>query len=103
MEAYVQNFKIFRPSGKFLSWIQLCNNKITASVLQFGIRSESFDIGRGCKQGDPLADVTTLFLDGLPSSLQAVLNAIEIYGTLSGFKINMNKTKPVWIGRETIF
>ena len=49
-----------------------------------------------------LAYDTTLFffLDGSPSSLQTALNTIEIFGTLSGLNINMNKTKLVWIGRK---
>ena len=40
---------------KFVNWIKLFNNKISASVLQVGIKSESFNIERGCKQGDPIA------------------------------------------------
>ena len=43
---------------------------------------------------------TTLFLDGTTNSLLAALNTIEIFGTLSGLKINASKTKVVLIGRE---
>ena len=39
-------------------------------------------------------------LDGSLGSLQAALNVLEIFGTLSGLKINTNKTKLVWIGRK---
>ena len=38
------------------------------------------------------ADDTTLFLDGSTNSLLAALNIIEIFGTLSGLKINTSKT-----------
>ena len=122
---------------KFVNWIKLFNNKISASVLQVGIKSESFNIKRGCKQGDPIApylfiicsqilnylinekseikgikvhntelkmtqfaDDTTLFLDGSTNSLLAALNTIELFGTLSGLKMNTSKTKVVWIGRK---
>ena len=43
--------------------------------------------------------IQCFFLDGSPSSLQAALNTIEIFGTLSGLKINMLQKKIVWIGR----
>ena len=46
------------------------------------------------------ADDTTLFLDGTTNSLLAALNTIEIFGTLSGLKMNTSKTKVVWIGRK---
>ena len=46
------------------------------------------------------ADDTTLILDGSLNSLQAALNTLEIYGTLSGLKVNSEKTKVIWIGKR---
>ena len=46
------------------------------------------------------ADDTTLILDGSQTSLLAALNILEIYGSMSGLKINMDKTKLVWIGKK---
>ena len=46
------------------------------------------------------ADDTTLLLDGSSSSLQATLNVLEIFGSLSGLKVNSEKTKLVWIGSK---
>ena len=46
------------------------------------------------------ADDTTLILDGTTNSLQAALNTLEIYGTLSGLKVNSEKTKVIWIGKR---
>ena len=37
------------------------------------------------------ADDTTLFLDGTKESLQASLNTLEIFGSLSGLKMNSEK------------
>ena len=45
------------------------------------------------------ADDTTLILDGT-SSLQATLNTLEIFGTLSGLRMNTEKTQIVWIGKK---
>ena len=44
------------------------------------------------------ADDTTILLDGSEKSLQATLNTLEIYGDLSGLKVNTEKTKLIWIG-----
>ena len=44
------------------------------------------------------ADDTTTLLDGSEKSLQATLNTLEIYGNLSGVKINTEKTKLIGIG-----
>ena len=46
------------------------------------------------------ADDTTLILDGTASSLQATLNTLEIFGTLSGLRMNTEKTQMVWIGKR---
>ena len=46
------------------------------------------------------ADDTTLFLDGSKDSLVAALNILEIFGSLSGLKVNMDKTKIIWLGRK---
>ena len=46
------------------------------------------------------ADDTTLIMDGSQDSLQASLNTLEIFGSISGLKINKDKTKIVWIGKK---
>ena len=46
------------------------------------------------------ADDTTLILDGSVRSLQTSLNILEVFGTLSGLKINHDKTKVIWIGKK---
>ena len=48
------------------------------------------------------ADDTTLFLDGSESSLQYTLNVLEIFGSLSGLKMNL-KTRMLWIGKKKCF
>ena len=46
------------------------------------------------------ADDTTLILDGSLNSLQSALNILEIFGELSGLKMNCEKMKLTWIGSE---
>ncbi|KAK6171730.1 hypothetical protein SNE40_018168 [Patella caerulea] len=37
------------------NWIKIFNNNILSSVIQHGHLSESFNVKRGCRQGDPIA------------------------------------------------
>ena len=45
-----------------------------------------------------LADDTTLFLNS-KNEIHQALNLIEIFGTLSGLKLNKSKTEGIWLGR----
>lgn len=45
------------------------------------------------------ADDTTMLLDGSRRSLEAALNTLEVFGSMSGLKVNTEKTKLVWMGR----
>ena len=49
----VLKFLNFGPS--ICRWIETFYSNITSSVIQCGFMSESFRIGRGCRQGDPLS------------------------------------------------
>ena len=46
------------------------------------------------------ADDTTVILDGSQTSLTSSLNTLEVFGSMSGLKINSDKTKVIWIGRK---
>ena len=46
------------------------------------------------------ADDTTLILDGSKNTLLAAFNVLEVYGNMSGLRVNMDKTKLVWIGKK---
>ena len=45
-------------------------------------------------------DDTTLILEGNESSLDAALDTLEVYGTLSGLRMNSSKCKMIRIGRK---
>ena len=46
------------------------------------------------------ADDTTLILDGTYQSLQAALNVLEVFGSLSGLLVNTENSQVVWIGKK---
>ena len=43
---------------------------------------------------------TTILLNGTQNSLTGSLNTLEVFGTISGLKMNTDKTKVIWIGRK---
>ena len=46
------------------------------------------------------ADDITLILDGSIESLHAAFNTLEIFGSISGLKVNTEKTQIAWIGKK---
>lgn len=44
------------------------------------------------------ADDTQLYLDGSENSLQAALKLLELFRIISGLKVNVEKTRVIWIG-----
>lgn len=43
---------------------------------------------------------TSIRLDGTQTSLTDSLNTLEIFGTISGLKMNTENTKVIWIGKK---
>ena len=46
------------------------------------------------------ADDTTLILDGSPESLDTSLRILQLFADISGLKMNLDKTRVVWIGKK---
>ena len=61
---------------------------------------KSIKIGNTEYRLTQFADDTTLLMDGSRESLHAALNTLEIFGSMSGLKMNTMKTKVIWIGRK---
>ena len=47
------------------------------------------------------ADNTTLILGGIKEPLVAVLNMLQIFGSISGLKLNIDKMKLIWLGKKS--
>ena len=63
-------------------------NKVVKGIV---INDKEFKLGQ-------YADDTQLFLNGTEQSLRASIKTLEHFYKMSGLKINVDKTKAVWIG-----
>ena len=57
------------------------------------MNSEGFLLGQ-------YADDTLFLLDGTQTSLSSCLDTLELFGECSGLKVNVEKTKAVWLGSK---
>ena len=63
---------------------------------------------RGIKAGSTefkqtqFTDDTTMILYGTRNSLVAASDMLEIFGSMSGLKVNTDKTKLIWISKKNI-
>ena len=71
-------------------FLMIVNNKKVRGIT---VNEHSFKISQ-------FADDTTLILDGSKESLLAAMNTLEIFGNISGLKLNTEKTKLVWLGEK---
>ena len=121
----------FNFGNSIKKWISLFQQGSETRILQNGFMSDSFYLGRGCRQGDPIspylfilcaeilgkmilknndirmtleyklsqyADDTQLILDGTEKSLKAAMETLKQFYIMSGLKINVEKTRALWIG-----
>ena len=79
---------LFLLGAQIMTYMVNQNNKIKGIIIGREIKLCQF------------ADDTTVILDGFKESLDSALNTIEIFGSISGLKMNTTKTKLVWIGRK---
>ena len=77
---------------------------LAAQVLTLFIKNNNdikgIVIGNSEYKMTQFADDTTFILDGTTNSLEAALNILEIFGSISGLKVNTEKTQIVWIGKK---
>ena len=78
---------------------------ICAEILSLLIRNNK-DI-KGIKMSDDIetllsqfADDTTLFLDGTKKSFETCINCLNLFSSISGLRMNYDKTKIIWIGAK---
>ena len=74
-------------------------------VCMYGIKANTNVKGMKTKDTESLigqyADDTFFTLDESESSLQHCLNTLELYAECSGLKVNIGKTKAIWLGNKS--
>ena len=77
----------------------ICAELLADAIKQNGqikgitVNNEEFLLG-------PYADDTFFLLDGTQTSLSSCLDTLELFGECSGLKVNVEKTKAVWLGSK---
>ena len=78
---------------------------ICVELLADGIKANTNVKGMKTKDTESLighyADDTFFTLDESESSLQHCLNTLELYAECSGLKVNIDKTKAIWLGNKS--
>ena len=89
-----------RQGDPISSYLFLLVAEVLCCLLDKSDQITGISIGNFMLKLTQFADDTTIILDGTVDSLQAALNILEIFGELSGLKMNAEKTRLVWIGSE---
>ena len=89
-----------RQGDPIAPYLFILVTEILTLMIEHNPNIKGITVGQDELKLSQFADDTTILLDGTTKSLQATLNVLEIYGNLSGLKINKEKTKLIWIGSK---
>ena len=102
--GYLSNFfsihRGCRQGDPIASYLFLLSAQILYLMIFYNCNINGISIGHQQYKISQFADDTTLFLDGTRSSLEAALNTLEVFGSLSGLVVNKDKTKSIWLGKK---
>ena len=91
-----------KPGDPIAPYLFLLCAQVLYEMIQSNTIFKGVKIGQEEIKISQFADDTTIFMDGSESRLQQILNILEVFGSLSGLKMNMSKMKMVWIGKKEI-
>ena len=97
MVFHIQSFSYFGFGVSIISWIKLLNNNAKLRINQGGNLSTFCQIGRGCRQGDPISP----FLFLLCAEILAIM--IRKNENIKGIIINNKEHKLSQFANDTIF
>ena len=100
MSKFINIEKGCRQGDPIASYLFLLCAEVLLVMIKYNTRLKGIKLGNFEYKISQFADDTTLLLDGSRTSLLAALNTLEIFGTMSGLKVNTDKTKLIWIGKK---
>ena len=89
-----------RQGDPIASYLFLLCGQIMYLMVDNNLNIKGITVNNRTHKITQFADDTTMFLDGSRDSLLAILNTLEIFGSLSGLKVNTDKTKIIWLGKK---
>ena len=89
-----------RQGDPIAPYLFLLVAEILSRIIEKSSSIKGITIGKHSYKLTQFADDTTIFLDGRTESLQATFNVLETFGSISGLKMNTEKTKLIWIGSK---
>ena len=95
-----QSTEVCRQGDPLSPYLFLIGAEVLSMLINMDPNITGVIIGEENIKLTQFADDTTLILDGSQHSLESALNTLEIFGDYSGLKMNMEKTKVIWIGRK---
>ena len=87
--------KVLGFGNGFIRWISTFNTEIYASVLQCGYLSNPIHVGRGCRQGDPIAPYLFIICSFF---LTAMVNQDKL---VKGIKLSKEEVKIIQFADDT--
>ena len=89
-----------RQGDPIAPYLFLLVAEILSRIIENSSSVKGITIGKHTYKLTQFADDTTIFLNRSKESLQAILNVLETFGSISGLKMNTEKTKLIWIGSK---
>ena len=100
MSNFINIEKGCRQGDPIAAYLFIICAQILNLMLKYNQSVRGIKVGNTEFRMTQFADDTTIILDGTRSSLVAALNMLEVYGSMSGLKVNTDKTKLIWIGKK---
>ena len=100
MSSFINIEKGCRQGDPIAPYLFIICAQILNLMLKYNQSVRGIKVGNTEFRLTQFTDDTTIILDGTRSPLLAALNMLEVYGSMSGLKVNTDKTKLIWIGKK---
>lgn len=97
MAVHTKKIDFFNFGPNLSEWIRILNHDFKLCVIQNGIFSQFFNIGRGCRQGDPVSPYIFIMC----AEILAIM--VRNNGEIKGITIKEKENKLIQFADDTTF